>query len=469
MDRNNNISSTNSSDLIFKDEVIVSPNCINGEIISSDDNSLGGILKDPTTKSGKLQDVLGEIPSWIQRWGICTISLVFLLLLTICFLIRTPDIVVAKVTLTAEVPTENIIAKVNGKISELYVKNNDLVNAGDYLGVIENTADLKDIIYLKMILENILVNPDTINSISFRNLHLGDMQTQFSEFDKLVKEKHMFLEMSYYPQKILYTNERLSHIEEKQNEIANQIRIISEQHNLSKKSFIRDSLLFVRKSLSQEEFETSKNELLQNELTLQNQRSVYTDLLAEKEQVKESILDIEKQYNDRNSELNNNIIAAATNILSQIKTWEMNYLLKASVKGRITFTKYWSVTQNVTSGEPVFFIAPDKSLKMFIKGTIPVDKSGKVKTGQIVNILFSNFPYQEFGVVKGKVISKSLVPSDSKYSVDMELIDGLKTTYHKTLPYSQDMEGTAEIVTDNILLAEKLFAPIRSILNKNMN
>jgi hypothetical protein len=38
--------------------------------------------------------------------------------------------------------------------------------------------------------------------------------------------------------------------------------------------------------------------------------------------------------------------------------------------------------------------------------------------------------------------------------------------YDKTLPFSQQMTGTAEIITDDLRLLERLLNPIRSVVKR---
>lgn len=99
---------------------------------------------------------------------------------------------------------------------------------------------------------------------------------------------------------------------------------------------------------------------------------------------------------------------------------------------------------------------------------VPSSGFGKVKVGQDVNIKLYGFPYLEFGIIKGQVKSISSVPEKTSgglfYTVDVILPDGLLSTYHQVLPFVQDMNGSAEIVTEDMRLIEQFIRPIRSLL-----
>jgi HlyD family secretion protein len=144
------------------------------------------------------------------------------------------------------------------------------------------------------------------------------------------------------------------------------------------------------------------------------------------------------------------------------------YLLKADISGKVTFTKYWSVNQNVTVGEKVVTIVPGEGERGKIIGKLqlPVQGSGKVKVGQILNIKFDNFPHMDYGMVTGVITSKSLIASDNFYSLEVELPYGLVSSYGEKLEFSQEMQGTAEIITEDVRLLERVFKPIKNILTK---
>ena len=81
-------------------------------------------------------------------------------------------------------------------------------------------------------------------------------------------------------------------------------------------------------------------------------------------------------------------------------------------------------------------------------------------------IRFNNFPDQEFGFVEGRVSSVSLVPSDENYLVEITLSNGLMTNYGRELPASLEMKATADIVTEDLRLIERLFMPLKKILKE---
>jgi hypothetical protein len=88
----------------------------------------------------------------------------------------------------------------------------------------------------------------------------------------------------------------------------------------------------------------------------------------------------------------------------------------------------------------------------------------KVKSGQQVYIRPDNYPYQEFGMLAGTVQSISLVPRNDSYAIEVQLPRGLRTNFDRPLDFRQEMQGSAEIITEELRLLERIFYQIRRIL-----
>ena len=125
----------------------------------------------------------------------------------------------------------------------------------------------------------------------------------------------------------------------------------------------------------------------------------------------------------------------------------------------------WSNNQYVESGATVFVVAPRGDFRPVGRALLPLQGSGKVKSGQRVIIRLDNYPDQEFGYINGVVQSVSPLPdADGKYVVDVWLPEGMKTKYGKEMPVVREMKGSADVVTEDMRLIERLFMPLKKIL-----
>jgi len=121
----------------------------------------------------------------------------------------------------------------------------------------------------------------------------------------------------------------------------------------------------------------------------------------------------------------------------------------------------------VSKDESVLNIIPFEQGNFIGRVDLRMQRSGKVKPGQKVNIKLSGYPYLEYGMVKGVVRSKSLVPTGDAYIIEITLPEGLTTLYGKKLEFTQNMQGTAEIMTDSLRLIQKIVNPLRYLATRN--
>jgi HlyD family secretion protein len=232
---------------------------------------------------------------------------------------------------------------------------------------------------------------------------------------------------------------------------------------LARNQFGRDSALFAQKVITTSEYEKAEVQLINNKSAYKNSEMSLSNSMIQVNQLGQQILELRLTIEKETKQLIDEINNSYKTLKSQFGSWELMYVLKSTAIGKVSIGSYWSVNQNVKAGDAIMTIIPDKKEKPFGKITLAMENSGKVKTGQKVNIKLANFPYTEFGMLSGKVKSISLVPDQGKYFVEIELAKALKTNYNNQLPFLQEMTGTAEIITEDMRLIERIIAPLRSM------
>jgi HlyD family secretion protein len=244
--------------------------------------------------------------------------------------------------------------------------------------------------------------------------------------------------------------------------------IQEEAYNLALRQFNRDATLYEEGVISPSNLEESRSKMLVE----RNKRQEIISQMAENNisiaRTENQIVDLELRQQEA---LSGNITAmeeSYNNLKAAIRSWEQNFLLVAPVSGSVTFTRFWSENQNVKVGEKVLTIVPAESGSLLGKISLPLEGAGKVRPGMQVNIQFDNFPHLEYGMVKGIVNNMSQVSEDNFYTVEVELPDGLLSYYNKEIPFSQNMEGQAEILTDKRRMLERVLNPIKSAITKQV-
>ena len=125
----------------------------------------------------------------------------------------------------------------------------------------------------------------------------------------------------------------------------------------------------------------------------------------------------------------------------------------------------------MNAGEVLVTVVPNAETKIVGKILLPPQGAGKVKEGQSVNVKFDNYPYMEFGMVRVQIKNISLVPvtienNKKAYMLEVGFPTALDTNYGKTLEFSQEMTGTAEIITEDFRLLDRFLNPIRAVIKR---
>mgnify|MGYP001098458109 CR=1 FL=1 len=411
-------------------------------------------------------------PRSLIRWGTVIVAVVIILLIFLSWIIKYPFIVMADAIITTENPPANIIARVSGNIEHLFVNDGDEVGRGSILGIMETTASYESIQWLSSFLDTVEtaeLSPAFSNSSRQLpdNLVLGEIQNDFSVFRKSYYDYMNHIEIDYYGKKIEAVKEEISSIEDYINQLKSKERLRVSNLDVEKNKYLRDSLLNEQDILPDAELENSKQkfyslkiELVQVVLEASSRR---IDLASKKQELQDLTAAREEEKQKYLSALDNELMK----LKARLDWWIQNYLLVSPIRGNVTFTRYWSENQSVTVGETVMTVVPEGDNEIIARIMMPMKGSGKVKEGQNVNIQLEGYPYLEYGMVQGIIDSRSLVPSENLYVLDVSLPGGLSTFYGKQLDFNQNMAGRAEIITEDIRLIERLVYPFKYLVEKN--
>ena len=416
--------------------------------------------------SEEVKDVLSNPPKIIFRWGNTILLAFILVILFISWLIKYPDIVTAQAVLTTEAPPQKEFAKVSGKIDSVFVENYQEVKEGSYLALIENTANFKDVIYLKSILDTLSIKQTAfyfpLDTIPM--LFLGDIENEFSLFENNYVQYILNKESQSFLNNDLTNKYTLSQLRYRLQTLKKQKELNQEELLLKRKDLDRTENLFNKGVISAQEYENKKLDFLQAERN-------YNNMSISISQMKENISstsNLKKQTSIVNTRVEisllKNVIQSLDQLKKAIKEWELKYLFISNIAGEVSFMKIWNKNQTINIGDFVFTIIPKNHSSYICKVQAPVLNSGKIKVGQSVNINLSSYPDNQYGVLKGVVKNISLVPNDEGfYLLDVSLPEKLVTTHNKELEFKQEMQGIAEIITEDLRLIERVFYQFKEI------
>lgn len=416
-----------------------------------------------------VRDVLSEPPKSIFRWGNTILFVFIAVVIFLSWLIKYPEIVTARALLTTEIPPQKEYAKVTGKIDSLFVVNYQYVNKNTPLAIIENTANYKDVIKLKSIIDTLKINNKSfyfpLDNLPM--LFLGEIERDFSLFENNYIQYVLNKESKSFESNDLTNKFSLSQLKLRLSTLNNQKKINKKELFFKKKDLNRSRILFDKGIIAEREFENKKLEVL---LAERNYKNMIVSISQTKENISNGNNRKEQNVID-NTRTEINLLKAVIQSFDQlkksIKDWELRYLFKSNINGNVSFMKIWSKNQTINNGDFIFTIIPKEHSSYIVKLQAPLINSGKLKIGQVVNIRLSGYPDNEFGLLKGKVKEISLIPSnEGLYLLDVELPNKLITTFGIEIEFKQEMQGTAEIITEDLRLIERIFYQFRKIFNK---
>lgn len=420
-------------------------------------------------RSEEVQDILTKVPHWMIRWGTVLIFAIIIMLFFVSWFVKYPDVVRAEIVITTNIPPEKIVSKSSGRIEAILVKDKTTVSKNSTLAIIENTANYKDVFLLKSIVDSYDIN-DAGKKFPFgllKNKQLGEIENAFAIFQKDYQAQE--LNANLHPFEVESRAQKSEKIQLKERlDILQQQKIINESElELQKSEVARFEVLYNKGIISAQEMEVKKLGFLQAQKN-------YRSLLSSISQLRSSLIDNTKssqnsQINSTREEVNlgRSMAQSFYQLKKVIKDWELAYTLKSSVSGVVTFLQVWNENQTINTGDNVFSIIPDAKNGFIGKVKAPALNSGKIKVGQRVNIRLANYPDREFGVLKGEIKNISLVPDkDGNLLLDVALPNGLKTSYNKKVLFQQEMKGSAEIITEDLRLIERILYQFKSIFEQ---
>jgi len=417
--------------------------------------------------SDPINEIISVPPRKLIRRGTTVIFIIFLLLLLLAWLIKYPDLVPAPIEITTVNPPVTLVTKVTGRINNIYVRDGEKVTSGKLLAVMETTASINEVMTLRSVIDSVR-RPSDINYLTLPLLSdLGDLQSFYASFLKALSDYTTYVRNDFYGNKIKSVTDEISVLEEYISRMKVKERLISDNLRLEGRKYSRDSILFIGKVYSESDLEKSKQSHNSSKLDLQEVRLNQSETSITQEEKKQLLQDYIIKRVEEKQNLSSILDEAFLNLQAQVKLWENKFLLITPVAGTVTFTKYWSVNQSVTIGEQVLNVVPDSTGDYIGRMTLSMQRSGKVKPSMAVNVKLSGFPYLEYGMVRGYVKSKSLVASGDAYIIEVALPQGLTTLYNRKLDFTQNMQGRAEIITDNVRLLQRIINPFRYIISRN--
>lgn len=406
--------------------------------------------------SNEVREIISHKPVWLVRNGIGLFFIVIAALCSLSFFIYYPDIIKAPVRIVGKNLPKQIVSRAEAKLLNLNAKENTIVQAGAVLAVLQSNADYTQVTAL----ENwIALAEKNINSETYPQLpklpqlsSLGDLQKNYQDVALQLYQLGWSAPSGYYAQRTAAIQKDLQVIDELKTNANKQKALIGKdlalQQNLLRinEEMVKEKVLApLDLNKDQSAVIAKEQQLVQNDAGTLNQSA---SIIAKQKE----LVEIEKSRKD----IVQNFKTALFNTKTAIADWKNKYLIIAAETGKVQFSSYFQENSWIKMGQELFYIVPEQPM-LFAEVAASQQNFGKIQKGQKVNIALNGFPRTEFGVLKGTVEFIPSVPyKDTAYLLKVQLTKGLITNYNKQLHFTNNLTGTAEIITADASLAERL-------------
>ncbi|MHA7059528.1 HlyD family secretion protein [Aquimarina sp. M1] len=410
---------------------------------------------------------MGKKPTWMVRWGITTICAICAFICIGAGVISYNDVISSKVVITTQIPPTYLKAKTSGSLDKIFIELNDTVQKNQTLAVLKNLADYEDVITIKKRLSDKkkITSLQVLDSLFPINVQLGEIQNQYLNFIRSYQKFILKNEIDGAEIEKYSLEERVKEKQQNLSQQKKQLSLNKIQLRLSRKKYARSKTLFKKGVLSAAEFEDIKKQYFSDEqshtqLKAQVSSSEY-ELKQQNNQMSSTIL--EQVKTDRESYFA--LQESLQNLNTAIKNWEERYVIFSPIDGTITIFDIWNEYQNVETGQILFTVIPLDRSKIIGRIKVPIRNSSKIKIGQKAILKIDNYPFQEWGNLSANVVHIAEIPEKGEkptYTV-LVSVDSLVTSYQRTLSFKQEMQGSAEIITEELSILERIFYQLKSL------
>ena len=416
-------------------------------------------LKDDE-KSEYVKDVLSRMPKGAGRYGIWIVCIILTLFFIILKLINYPEVISANIEIVSKSIPVDIKPQISGRYVSIVDKSDLIkVDSGQMLGYIYSPLNIDIVLSLKTDLMNL--NDSKIIE-KYAGNYLAELQSDYNEYKKCFNDKNNYV--TYRPdsrQRTSYSNQVASltkTIASKEKELS----LIGEQLKLIEKDLARHKLLYEKSVISSQEYDNMQRNYITSKRERENLESSLNESMSTLMALKGSMNQSEISDNIGIENKEDLFFASKNKLMTSLIKWIDDHIIYAPFSGELGGFKSLAKLSNVTSNDVIYVLSPKEIEAPYGLATISNINAGKIKVGQAVNITLRDFPVNEFGWLKGTIRNISMSKRDNSYIAFVQLNSQI-TTYNKKVELKPEISGTADIITKDYSLLDRLFFGIKKV------
>jgi len=405
-----------------------------------------------------------ELPRGLIVSSFLAIFFVLALLPFIAWLLEYKDTISAPLTITTKITPVDIYSKTAGEL-ELFVDNETLVEKGTALAMIKNTATYSDIQVLKSKLYQIDKTDLAIAKDLFavRKLAIGELRPALVEVIKAVESFQSFLKTDQHKQLIESRSAQIQHYQNRQTILSDKATYLAKNKSIVDKIVADNKEMLAQDVINRRQVEEKNQDQIETVIADLDNKTYLNDLSIEIETLEQEKIAIKSEFEHEKLTYLHAISDALQLLDTDLSAWDLKYILKAEISGVCIHKGYLNDYQFVQKEEKVFSLTPKDTKQYFALLKLPIQGSGKVRRAQEVYVKLNNYPFMEFGVLKGEVTDISSLPFDDHYNVQVNFPNGFVSTYGNTIETQPLMHGIGEVIVERKSLYNRIAEQLKSV------
>lgn len=417
------------------------------------------------TNSEEVQEIVTAVPAWILRWGITLIFIILASILALSSIIQYPDVVGTSLRVNSLNSPKPVVAKRSGKISSLIVKDGDIVKENQPLAYLETTGDPGEVIrmsnFLKTFQTKLLIDSANIPKLPSSE-HLGELQSSFQTFYQQYLQYKSTQKNGYFTQRLDYLTKDLQNIKKLGLQIEKQKSTQLLEFSNQEEEYSAYKKLYNQKVISRSEFKLQENKYLASKYPIQQSESDQLNNVNSYRNKEKELLEIRHTLYEERAKF----IQALNRYVNDAESWMLNNVLISPMAGKISFAGIVQQNQNIEINKEVFIVNPGNT-DFFGEIQIPQYNMGKVKLGQQVLVRLKSYPYEQYGMIRGRLSYISDVAyHDSVFVAKINFEHFENKDPNRKIILKNGLQADAQIITENSSLLQRF---IRNILKLFQN
>ncbi|MBI2279244.1 MAG: hypothetical protein HYU68_00915 [Bacteroidetes bacterium] len=321
----------------------IAKDTLNTPVLDTGQNGIAkkvAVPKIEQIRSDEVQEIISAVPSWMIRWGITLIFGLIVMLVTLSWFIKYPDIIFGNATLTTLEPPVKLVVKSSGKLTNILLADGSTVEKNQIIAEMENPVTQDGIEFLKnytLEIREYLKSSKNEFPLVTENHVFGAIQTSFNDLQKNLKDLQELKQNNFSIQKINNLRSKIVQYKKLVQISSFQLELLKQELKNAEDKYKAEKQLHEKGYIAKMEFYKEETLLRQKQMDFENLKKAATEQQIALINLQQELNDAAFQYRESERTLTNNIQANLLEIENGIENWQQNYSFIAPTSGKLVW------------------------------------------------------------------------------------------------------------------------------------